>query len=633
MLREKKLRRWIPRLTPFVLLLVLGATAALARVGGGEHYNSGRSSDSGGGSGDGGGVILELVLRLLLWLLFSHPLIGIPVTIFAIWVAWKLMQDQTSDGRTRKALDRVESEKRTAVSAKEVDGWTQALKAADPGFDLVRFLDRTKTLFVDVQEAWFKRELSGVRRYLSDATWQRLTVQLRLLELQGVRDAIADVQVVDLKIIGLEQNPAFETLHVRVQAKLRDDDVPAKTSDADARAQALRAPLEPFTEVWSFVRKPGVKTLSPDTSQGKCPNCGAPFEGGAANTCEFCKAIVNSGNYDWVLSEITQGSEFEPARGGVEGLAPLRQRDPGFATEILEDRASLIFWKWVDAQVANRPEGLVKLASPEQSAQLQQEVGALAKAGKRRYFLECAVGAVNTLALSSDGGADRADLELRWSAKSGVGEAGKVPGNLLSTPRRMVMTLARKVDAQTSQGNGMATSRCPGCGAPLSDNGAASCEYCGQLLASGEKDWVLTRFIPWEQWVSASRGGSRASPRAAVPVPDREERERLVYLMAAMAMADGVVDDRERKLLKTASDRWSVPWANVELALQAGPNLFDRLLEKGSVEAEEMLRQLVAVALVDGKIDRKEKALLDQAAAHLGLTDRLPALLKEARPA
>ena len=26
-------------------------------------------------------------------------------------------------------------------------------------------------------------------------------------------------------------------------------------------------------------------------------------------TCEFCKAIVNSGNYDWTLSEITQGIE------------------------------------------------------------------------------------------------------------------------------------------------------------------------------------------------------------------------------------------------------------------------------------------------------------------------------------
>jgi hypothetical protein len=91
--------------------------------------------------------------------------------------------------------------------------------------------------------------------------------------------------------------------------------------------------------------------------QGHCPNCGAEFTGGATNTCEFCGAIVNSGNYDWVLSEITQGSEFVGANAAVDGLARARQTDPELTTELLEERAALIFWRWVDAQVAGKALG------------------------------------------------------------------------------------------------------------------------------------------------------------------------------------------------------------------------------------------------------------------------------------
>ena len=37
---------------------------------------------------------------------------------------------------------------------------------------------------------------------------------------------------------------------------------------------------------------------------------------------------------------------------------------------------------------------------------------------------------------------------------------------------------------------------------------------------------------------------------------------------------------------------------------------------------------VVALALIDGKIDRNEKKMLEAAALHLGLSAQLPALLK-----
>lgn len=615
--------RWILRLAPFVPLLVLLASPALARVGSGESYDSGRSS----GGGDDGALIDLFIF--LVRIAIEYPCIGIPLIIVFVIAVWYFKRQEGS-ASTRKALDAAEASRRTAVSARDADTWVQALKAKDPQFELMPFFDRSRRLFIDVQEAWFRRDLEPVRRFLSDATFRRLSTQLSIMRANGVRDAITDLQVIDLQLIGLEQTSFFDSVHVRVKAQLRDDDAPATASDDEARALAKRKAPETFTEVWTFLRRPGVQTdATKALSQGNCPNCGAAFSGGATNTCEYCGAIVNSGNYDWVLAEITQGSEYVGANAAVDGLARARQVDAELTTEVLEDRASLLFWAWIDAQVSNDSTRLVKVATPEFTGRLKADLEALASSGRQKVFVECAVGAVNTIAIASDGTRELAQIEIRWSARTGIGPKGQRPPQLPTVPQRWVFTLSRKAGAKTPSESGVSTSRCPNCHAPLSDNGSPSCEFCSTPLATGERDWVLTEVTSWEGFV-ARRGSAPMSPTpsAAARVPDREERERLLYLMAAMAASDGVVDAKERALLKLCSERWGVPWANVELALSSGPSLFDKLISRGSAEAESFLRELVQMALVDGKIDRKERKLLEAAAGHLGLGGRLDEFLK-----
>jgi uncharacterized membrane protein YebE (DUF533 family) len=169
--------------------------------------------------------------------------------------------------------------------------------------------------------------------------------------------------------------------------------------------------------------------------------------------------------------------------------------------------------------------------------------------------------------------------------------------------------------------HGVATDRCPNCSAPLSDNGQPSCEFCGTILQSGEKDWVLVQAQPWEYWAapSAPVQASLAAPPSPDRVATQDERERLLYMMATLAAADGTVDAKERALLKECAKRWNVPFANVELALDASSSLFDRLLQKQTPAAERFIQELVALALVDGKVDRRERMLLEHAAEHLGV--------------
>lgn len=641
-----RLSRWAPWLPAIAYVALLLPLEALGRGGGGEHYSRPSSGNGGGrGGGDGDGVALWVVYQLFS-LVFRYPKVMLPLLCIGGIVYWLYRRNLHPDATTRRALEQREAYQRTQVSQRDVQGWVNALKLKDPAFELEPMLDKTKWLFMELQQAWFLRDMTPVRPFLSDATFQRFGVQLELMRAQGVRDAITDFEVLDLQLIGLDQSQWFDSIHVRVHARMRDTDVPVSFSDAQATEAARKVPSEAFTEVWTFVRKPGAQTrIGADLFQGKCPNCGAPFNGGAANSCEFCGAVVNSGNYDWTLSEITQGIEHAPYHKTVDGLMQARESDPALNLEVLEDRASLLFWKWIDAQSRGDTKPLAKVARTDTVQRLETELEGLRRQGFRRVFLECAVGSADVRSFQVDPqGQDVAHVEIRWSARMGVGPANERPRSLPTVPQRYIFTLTRKHGAKTNTANGMSTNRCPQCNAPLTNSAATDCEYCGTPLATGERDWVLAAARTFEAWNADEDARFRAlpprrdapqqrlgdhghTPRPEDAVMDVQERQRLLYMMAAIAAADGEVTSAERKLLKLCSERWGVTWDNVELALTMGPQLFDRLVAKGSPEAEVFLRNIVEMALVDGRIDRKERRMLVSAAAHLGLQDRLESML------
>ena len=636
------------RVCLFALFLTL-ATPALARVGSGQHYSGshssssssrssgssysgsrGSSSWSGGGGSSSSGGDLGLMLFFLSHPVFTLALIGIA---FVVWRSYARSFGATAS--TQRAFEETDAREVGPPSAREVTAWVDALHASDPDFELVAFLDQVKALFLRVQAAWAAGDLSPVRRDLSDATFQRFRVQLELLRAQSVRNVTADMAVLDLQPAGLERTTAFDTLHVRIRAQARDVDVPISLSPEQAMDRARRAALEPFTEVWSFVRRPGTRSRKDGMIQpGNCPNCGAPFDGGAAGNCTYCGAIVNSGAYDWVLAEITQGIEAGSAPAEVPGLEGLRAVDPALSLEVLEDRASLLFWGWIDAQSGREPGRMAKLATADFLAEMAADVASLQARRRTRVFLQAAVGSVAVRAIESGPATTLAHVEIRWSARMGVVPEGGSPGTPATLPQRWIFTLARKTGVRTDQARGMATARCGNCGAPLGDSVQPTCEHCGATLNDGAHDWVLARAEPVEVWVARTRVEATPQPAgvqgAAIgrdTVLDAAERQRLLYTMAAMAAADGQVDDRERRMLKLCAERWGVPYENVELALNADPALFERLVPPPGPGGEAFLRSLVQVALVDGKVDRQERRMLEAAAGRLGLTQKLPELL------
>jgi len=343
-----------------------------------------------------------------------------------------------------------------------------------PALADTRFQSRARALFEALNAAWMRRDLSPVRTRLSDATFQRLTTQLRLLQAQGLRNATSDWALQELRAVASEQDRTFDTLHVHVRAQGRDRDVPSHLEDDEARAAANEAPLHPYEERWTFLRRRDASVAS--DADGACPGCGAPLELGETAACAHCKAIVNSGKYDWVLAEMTQAVEARAPAPLPPGADALREQDPGFSRQVLEDRASLLFWRWVQAQATQDTRVLAKVATPEFLEQVASDISGRAP----RSFQQCAVGAVALTALRLELETQHAFLEVRWSVER--------------SPRRSVLELRRSAGAQTPEAS-LSTARCPACSGPLGDNGQPTCEYCGELLAASPRDWVLAGVV------------------------------------------------------------------------------------------------------------------------------------------
>lgn len=361
-----------------------------------------------------------------------------------------------------------------------------ALKQQDPGFDPAAFVTRTKAVVTKVNEAWLAGNMGPARRAISDGVYVRFQTQLALLKADGLRNVMTDWRVVSADILAAVSDPLWDTVHVKIVGEARDKDVALSLTADQAKREVGKQELSQYHEVWSFVRRRGKKSKSGVPAlEGKCPSCGADLPLSEVVKCEYCQALVNSGEHDWVLAEITQPEEWreEPAVFDIQGLAEARQHDPTLSRQELEDRASVVFWKWIEARTTGKSDKIVRfsLKNPK-DPEAALELG-LAPARLRQV----AVGSAELDEVSSDGTLDHALVEIRWSAS--------IDG---SEPRSLahMFELVRSVEARSKRG--LSSLDCPVCSGQLANSDDPKCQYCGATLNGGKHEWALASVETWD---------------------------------------------------------------------------------------------------------------------------------------
>jgi hypothetical protein len=175
------------------------------------------------------------------------------------------------------------------------------------GFSWAGFEAEAKDIFLALQKAWSDGQWEALRPLETECVFQSHRFWMDEYKKQGLRNVLADVTLSRVEVVKVTRDQAYDSVTCRMHASMRDSTV--RVSDGKVVGGNPRQ-LRPFTEYWTFVRRPGAQRKAGDSLQ-QCPNCGAGIKVSQAGICEYCEAKVTNGQFGWLLSRIDQDEEYE----------------------------------------------------------------------------------------------------------------------------------------------------------------------------------------------------------------------------------------------------------------------------------------------------------------------------------
>ena len=588
-----------------LIVFVFAVSIVWARAGGSGGY--GGSSGGGGGGGGGGiGYLYYILIRLAI----EYPVIGVPLLIVATVLFIKFGK-KAKGGHETRTISKARELTGTQDKQKTQDA---SIKVRDPAFSEGALLKRVDTAFVEIQKSWSSQDLSNVRQFISDGINERFSIQFDIQKEEGYRNDMSNIEVISSKIVGVECSDHFDIIHLEIHASANDRNVEISTGKLIKLNSSA-----PFAEYWTFLRKPGAKTLRGNgLIEGFCPNCGAPLELSDTGTCENCGSFIISGEYDWLLTEITQLSEWNIVDpDSIPGYAAIVRRDPGFSTELIEDTASMIFWRVMRSWFEHDTAPADKVALPSFLKLLEIQHSNASERGKNFFFYRPAVGAVEiqTITPGISGGMSKIEVLIKWSARNAVRkENGKIEITGRKTIRPEVFTLVRKHNVKTDVKQSFRSSHCPGCGAPMGKAEGGECEYCGKPLNDGSSSWILesvNRFTGSRLTTQSHTYGKKKSIVKA---------DVLLASMVSAMYADGVIDTKETELLSSFAASRNIPPETLnEIITTAASGSQALPVPATKVEGREILAVMARMLIADEKLTSAEKSFLRKYGESQGL--------------
>jgi hypothetical protein len=180
------------------------------------------------------------------------------------------------------------------------------LAERDPQFVWAQFQARVAMIFGAMQVSWSNREWAQVRPFVSDNLFQMLAYWIEAYKRAHLRNITEGARVEQIELARVASDKFYDALTVRLFASSLDYTI----ADADGRVVGgNRSRPRRYSEYWTLIR--GASRKGPSRTDAACPSCGAPLRIEMAGHCEYCRAKVTSGEFDWVLSRIEQDDVYE----------------------------------------------------------------------------------------------------------------------------------------------------------------------------------------------------------------------------------------------------------------------------------------------------------------------------------
>jgi len=576
-----------------VIVLLLTTTIAFARAGGG----------GGGGGGDSDGDMIGLIIYILLAIPFPYNVILIGI-LLVIGYFYSKKRKQVS------GLNRIPTVEATQVN----DTAFRNFMAANPSFDEQKFKAKAHQAFTEIQKAWEAQDLSHVRKWISDGVYQRFTTQFTMMRMLEQKNTLKNISVKSLRIADVETDGNYDIIHVAVHAEIHDEFKSSKYSNLNSGG------LEEFVEFWSFIKKRGVAEKDLYTTDN-CQNCGAslPPNAGELSRCEHCGTLTNLGDYDWILSEITQADDYAnhlkklqkdgTLAGNIRAMLP---KEEDFSFQFLEDKASNAYLQIMTALVKKDATLIRRFVSDELYTQLDER----AKGELPFIFNRIFLNDVTLMDAYTSEEKNHLVFSIKVSTqKVSVRDNRATIIDAAVIAHNDVLVLSRNINVPAPKGQ-LYAHTCPSCGAPIQDTSDNHCSYCSAEVNSTQYEWIVTAFMPasaYPPFRKAHRGELVTGLE-----PDKldalyEVRDYAFNNVMIIVSADGKFDEEEQKFAHKLARKWGYHPDKVQAVYEMARNrkLVLRLPEQPK-KKQKVYDLMHKAAHLDGNVSAEEQAVLDE---------------------
>jgi DNA-directed RNA polymerase subunit RPC12/RpoP len=435
-----------------------------------------------------------------------------------------------------------------------------------------------------------------------------------MMDLLEQTNRISGMQVHDRRIAKIESDGYFDILTVAFNASSRDEFISEKYRKLNSGGQ------ETFVEYWSFIKKRGVHGKSLYDSN-KCPGCGGelPEDATDVSRCPYCSRLTNTGEYDWILAEITQADDFlvENTKAASKELLnrkimSLVEENPDFSVQFLEDRASNAFLQMIQADVQSKPEKLKRFLSDS----------FFQKSGERGFFLEKGFLYnrlyLNNVVLVGIGVRENRNLlavSIKMSSqrvKISDGRLDVLDPYVIS--RNYVLIMERDRGISVPAGSVFSFS-CPHCGGELRETTDIKCQYCGEPINSTKFDWVVTDLMTAADYQTFSRENRNIFEMSQEPdllTGLYHVRDFAFNNVLIMLASDGRLEPAELAFAEKTGKKWGYSLDKLAGMLQmAQAGRLPLRMPEAPKDRKKIYKLMEKAAMADQHLAPEEQALLE----------------------
>lgn len=606
-MKNRTKKEWGKILLPILIMIILLCVSeAFARAGGAGGSSGGSGRSYGGGSGGSGGGDGGEAVYFLIRILFLIPF---PFNIIVIVIILGIGYHIFKNGDFLQGASFLDEYNSDFHEPKKNN--IELIKKSNPQFNEQQFLKNVETAFYAIQDAWNKKDLKEVRRFISDGVWQRFNTQFLMMDQLKQVNRLENIYLENKFIDLCEQDGEFDVIHVGIKASLND------YFECELDSSLNSGGHESFIEYWSFIKKRDSqeKDLYETTN---CPSCGGALDDGLGEVakCPYCNAIVNSGEYDWVLSEITQSDDY--AKGNrlqkAENLSvkrkQLAEENDDFSLQQIEDHASNGMMQILAAKALHEPARIKRFVSNELFATLESEIKSFTYLFNRLYIND-----VSVIAAEKVDGFNRLYISITYtSQRVEVEQGGLYYADPILASETHIARIIRKADAQKGKG-ALYMHECSSCGAHVDDSLDTTCPYCGSMLNSGDTEWIFDAlFSNSEYYAYIMEHKKRFSFAIKQKRLDSllSVKEFAIQNVMAVIAADGKITEEEEQFLDEFASKLKFKKSEKESIIAlAKQNRLQLTLPEDQSAREKIYALMQDAAEADGVVQPQEKMILD----------------------